>query len=105
MKYELEEIPTYSFDEWCEMHGLTMVVKERSKKFREMLRISRYYASPKEHVEIMDDGILRSTFGSGDTPEQAVEDYAREILGERLVKNAYGEDRYEFDAPDEWTEI
>ena len=48
---------------------------------------SIFYASL-EHVEIKDGGILISTFGDGSTPEEAMRDYYKKIVGKRLVYRA-----------------
>lgn len=52
-----------------------------------------------EYCEIKEDGGLLSLQGNGKTWEEAVSDYARQISGKRLVFDAYGKDRAEFQCP------
>ncbi len=51
------------------------------------------------HAEIKGDGFLTSATGSGTTLAKAKKDYCKEIAGKRLVLNAMGEDRREYNIP------
>lgn len=51
------------------------------------------------HCEIKEGGFLRSAYGSGTTRKKALDDYASQLSGKRLVVNATGSDRKEFDVP------
>lgn len=51
------------------------------------------------HAEIKDGIVLASATGFGKTLAQARKNYAREIAGKRLVFDAYGEFRREFNIP------
>ena len=64
-------------------------------------RTPRWYATF-ESCEIKNGSILRSAFGNGDTPLEAIENYTSEIRGQRLVFRAMvpGE-RREYNAPDD----
>ena len=89
--------PRMTFDEFCETHGLDLVAHERPLRHN----LPRWHVSS-PGLEIMGNGILTSTFGDGDTPEEAKLAYAERLRGERLVVNAYREERREFNAPNEW---
>jgi hypothetical protein len=102
MKIRVEHLAVPEpFDDFCDRHGIELVVKERA---RDRGKLKRWYAStpPGLSLETQNGGILTGTYGDGDTPEEAVDDFARNIRGKRLVKNAYKDDRREFCAPSEW---
>lgn len=40
------------------------------------------------YVEVKRGGILESTYGNGSTPEEAIRDYYKQIVGQRLVYRA-----------------
>ena len=48
-----------------------------------------------KNCEIKDGGFLISTFGTGYTFDEAVDDYRKIISGKRLVFNAYSPNRKE----------
>ena len=51
-------------------------------------------------AEIMDNGLLRSVWGSGDSLDSAADDYLRQIEGCRIVFNPMSKsERFEFDVP------
>lgn len=68
------------------------------------MKIKRWYAHFDGNVEEMDNGLLISNHESGNTPDEAYENFKYSILGKRLVKNARHRDRYEFQVPNEWKE-
>lgn len=82
--------------------GVEVVAYERRRSLREEMRLPRWHASAKG-LEIMDRGFLTSSAGNGNTPEDALRDYARILAGKRVVVNAYRNDRIEVQCPDEWT--
>ena len=41
-----------------------------------------------EYVEVKRGGILESTYGNGATPEEAMRDFYKKIVGKRLVFHA-----------------
>lgn len=51
------------------------------------------------NAEIKEGKILGSSYGSGISPLNAVSKYLENIKGKRLVFNASGTDRREFDVP------
>lgn len=103
MKIVLKRVgggPT-TIEAFADQHGLVMEVVERSKSANGPYgaTLSRYSANF-QHVEIMDRGMLESSFGNGNTPTDAVADYAKRIEGRRLVYKAYSLfERKEFEAP------
>jgi hypothetical protein len=52
-----------------------------------------------ERCEIKQGGILKSEYGDGKTPMEAINRYSNAIQGKMLVFNAYRDDRAEFVAP------
>ena len=55
---------------------------------------ARFYASF-EDVEVKGRGVLIGAFGDGSTPEEAMEDYLKKIMGKVLVYRAMSEYRKE----------
>ncbi len=91
---------TMSLEQFADAHNLTMKVHERSI----VSGLPRYTASF-EGVEVMENGILTSSYGNGSSPEEAIADYAERISGRRLAHNAYRSDRSNFEAPNEFTKV
>ncbi len=87
-----------SFDDFVDKHQLELLIGERSLVYG----LSRYFARF-DHIEIKDGSMLMSASGNGDTPQDAIDALAKEIAGRRLVFDAYGSGRREFEAPNEWT--
>lgn len=100
MKIEMHEVGggRKSLEAFAEQHGLVMEVRERPKSFG----LARYLAHFKD-VEVMRDGVLVGKFGNGDTPDEAIADYARQIEGHRLAYRAYQPDRREMQVPNDLT--
>lgn len=88
--------PAGNFEKFCEANGIKLVARERSKRDN----LPRWYVSGEPMVEIREGGILTATFGDGNTPEEAKEDYARQLAGHRLLIGGYR--GYEVVAPNEW---
>lgn len=63
------------------------------------LEITRYcnqeerWSARFDGCEIKIGGCLRSAFGNGHSPDEAIASYIREIRGQRIVFNAYDEKR------------
>lgn len=100
MKIEMYGIPRSTLEAFAEQHKLTMEVHERNPRdfgsgWKECIR---YYTQFK-NCEIKDGSFLSGTFGNGSTPAEAIDDYAKEISGKRIVLNAYRKDRTEIDVP------
>ena len=103
MKYTLEtSCAPCSLEEFAEKHGLELVVRERvMDSFMRKRGIERYLAEFK-NVEVRDGSMLWGAYGNGNTPEEAIKDYAAKILGKYLVFGAYSNNRREFATPNEW---
>lgn len=100
MKIKLHERAggTMKLEAFADKHDLVMRIEERSKQSG----LPRYYAHF-ENCEVAEDGALIGSFGNGNTPEEAMADYAREIEGKRLVVDAFGPFRRAFDVPNDLT--
>ena len=86
-----------SLDAFADEHRLIMRVTERAVDSGLPRYLARF-----EHVEISRHGLLIGEFGNGETPAEAIQNYAHLIRGQRLVFGAYGPDRKTFTAPNEW---
>src|SRR5574337_1080896 len=75
-----------TFTDWLCEHGLTVQVKERDSDTVRRMRIPPWYASLIPHTETLEGGFATTRHGSGDTPEQAVEDLMVELCGRRMRK-------------------
>lgn len=100
MKIKMETIEHTTLEEFADRNGLTMVIRERTPHgLGERWHAGvRFYASF-EHAEVSDGHVLISTFGNGATPEEAMENYAREISARRLVLDARTPGRRAIDVP------
>lgn len=103
MKYTFEtESPMCSLEEFATKHGLELVVTERILDRWHKERKSARYMARFRHVEVKQGACLAGVYGEGDSPENAIKDYAQGIIGERLIINAMQNDRREIVAPNEW---
>lgn len=84
------------FTEFMDENDLTLEVDERSITSKH----PRWYVSI-ERAEIKDGACLMSLSGNGWTELEAMTDLILQINGRRMVVNAYGNDRREFDVPNE----
>lgn len=75
MKIETELVSESSIEEFADTHNLTMQIKERGKD--RMRDVSKFYARFK-NAEISEGSMLIGAHGNGETPEEAIADYARE---------------------------
>lgn len=87
-----------TFEGFIQDNFISLVVTERSKS--EHPRLTRFYASIK-NCEIKDGAFLVSIMGEGNDPESCIKDLADSLLGNTIVKNAYG-NRKEIQVPNEW---
>jgi uncharacterized Fe-S cluster-containing MiaB family protein len=58
-----------------------------------------------ETQEYKGSGVLRSDYGNGESPIEALNDYASNIKGKNLVFNAMSESRSEFVCPETITSL
>ncbi len=50
-------------------------------------------------VEVKEGSVLKAVYGDGATPDQAVRLYAKALAGRRIVLNATGPNRIEYEVP------
>lgn len=81
-----------TLEEFADKHNLTMYVYERKNK-----NLPRFYA--RFDAEVSEGRFLKSVFGEGDTPEEAIVDYIPQISQKLLVLNAYSRSRKEIKVP------
>lgn len=62
-------------------------------------QIGRWLAQIK-HAELKEGCILSGNYGTGKSPEQAIEDYVQQIKGKLIVINAATDRRKEFKVPE-----
>ena len=86
-----------TLEEFADNHGLTLEIHERPRELG-----ARYYAYFTD-VEVMERGCLVGVYGNGDTKEQAISDYADELLGKRIAIRAGRDDRRNVQCPNEWS--
>lgn len=104
VKYNIEKRAVeQSFQEFCDLYGLTVNVHERSASVIEVVGCERWYANFNKLVEIVTGGILISVSGNGNTPEQAVVNLAWQLSGK--VLRIGGPDPKRVLAPNKWREI
>lgn len=95
MEIRIERVPKTTIEEFAEKHGLVMEVTERALPNS---NDSRYFASF-ENSDIKEGSMLIGAFGNGATPEEAIANYAKRISLQKLVVDAFGENRKEFSVP------
>lgn len=76
-----------TIEEFAELHDLTMEVRERPVALQKHGRFTASF----EKSEIKDGGLLIGLYGNGNTPEEAIAGYGKQISGKLLVINAYGD--------------
>lgn len=85
MKIEKYLLLESTIEKFADKFNLIMEVHERNKHGAD-----RYYAHFKD-CNIEDKDMLIGAFGSGSTPEEAINNYARRISLQNIVINAYFE--------------
>lgn len=96
MEIRREFEPAQSIQVFADKYGLVMVIRRREQEF---WPDKKYYASF-ANAEIKYGGCLLGACGDGSTERLAIEEYAKEISGHRLVINAMNENRREIDVPE-----
>jgi len=74
--------------------NLELVVNERPKSYN----LPIYWVSF-EYAELMEHGTLCSAFGNGNTIDEAIQDYCKEIETKRMALHAYSDERREVVCP------
>jgi hypothetical protein len=97
--------PPVKFSEFTAKHGLDVEVTERFlgqfPGYQSKFDVPRYYAQYK-NSDTKEPHVLVGTYGDGDTPEAAIEDYKRALTGKLLVIGAFTSERREIQCPNEW---
>lgn len=94
MKTTIIPINRQTIEEFADNHNLEMEVRELHPENR----VSQFYAHFK-NAEVLRGRCLASVSGRGRTPELAIEAYAPQISGQRLVIDAYRDTRREIVVP------
>lgn len=95
LEIQIHRIPEATIKAFGAKHNLVMQVNERSV---DAYARDRFYASFK-NVEVSEGAFLRSTFGNGSTPEEAIAAYRHEISMKKIVVDAMSKTRREISAP------
>lgn len=85
MKIEIHPQETMTLEEFSKKHDLTMAVYERDLSVAHNLK--KYFCYFK-HVEIKEGPILKSPSGNGNTINEAIEDYCKELSKKNIVIHA-----------------
>jgi len=93
--------PTESLEQFAVRHNLELVATERSAAHSS--RDQRWYVRFKDS-EVKGNGTLIGTYGDGATPELAARDYAKRIVGQVLVIDAWTPKRREIQCPNEFSD-
>lgn len=100
MKVETNARPRMTLEEFADTHGLTMEVHERSGLYGfPEGHSSRWYAHFKNAEVRHGESCLRSAYGNGRTPEEAIANYEPEISEQELIVNAGTPARREIPVP------
>ena len=95
MKTKVFEIEQMTIEHFAERKDLTMEIRERRVPAGSP---NRFYARF-ESCEVMDGRALVGLCGDGPTPEDAVQDYARNIQLKRICIDAMRDSRKEIEVP------
>jgi hypothetical protein len=78
--------------------GYELVVNERDINAGSPARLSRYYVQF-EHANVMQGGCLIGKHGNGNTIDEAIKDYCREVSNCRIAFGDYPSERKEIKFP------
>ena len=87
-----------SIQEFAERYDLTMQINERAKPYPNNNKKYRFYAKF-NHIEILDGNMLKSFYGNGENPRDAILNYIVEIVGQKAIYKAGSEERKEIQIP------
>lgn len=102
-KYAETHIGPITFTQFCDIHNLNVVIKERKPDVWEKAPRLRYYANFDALVEIRDRNILRGVSGDGETTLEAIRNLADSTCGKPLVLSVNAR-RKNLDVPKFWAE-
>lgn len=74
--------------------GYELIVNERPSN----LRLPKFYVSF-ENSDVMNDGVLIGSFGNGDTIDEALQNYCKEVSCKKIVFGVYTNSRDEITLP------
>ena len=97
MKVIINNLDRVNLEDFANEHNLTMLVSERDIA-AQALGLSKYTAKFKG-VEVKKGLTLEGAYGNANTPEDAIKDYCKQISGQWIVVNAYGNNRMMVYAP------
>jgi len=92
---EINLIKTKEITEFEKEIGIELYIHERSP-YRD--RLFRYYVNFKDS-DTKQGGILGSTYGNGNTIDEAIKEYCEKISNKILIFNPYSKDRKEIEVP------
>ncbi len=90
----INNIPVKEILDFEKENNLTLIVNERPKHFN----LPTYYAFF-ENSEVLEGRFLCGKYGNGETIDEAILNYAKEIEGKKLIMNAYTGHRKEITCP------
>lgn len=98
MEIEYKYLKRTTIEKFADEYGLVMEVYERPQRSIQERGLKRFYAHFKS-AEIKDGSCLAGVSGDGNTPETAIEEYARKIEERLLVIDAMQPSRREIEVP------
>jgi len=78
--------------------GYELVVNERAIHAGSPARLSKYYVQF-ENAEVIEGGCLVAKYGNGNTIDEAIKDYCREVSNCKIAFSAYTSERKEIQFP------
>ena len=84
IEFEPSDNPVMTVEGFADKHGLVMRIREYTE------RKPPFCASFK-CCEVKEGSVLGSEYGEGETPEEAIKDYAKKISGRHLVYLPYSD--------------
>lgn len=96
MKIVRNNFKRTTLEEFADQHELVMEISERDTVAYPSL--PRYFACF-QHCELKCDGMLIGAYGNGDTPEEAMKDYAKRISGKALAFFDPDQGRHDLQVP------
>lgn len=83
---------------FAEENNLTMAVRQRHSEPKAIKGLPRFWAWF-EWVDVLEGSFRVGVFGNGETPEDAIADYAEEISGKTLAVNSGKPDAHTIKVP------
>lgn len=86
--HKSKPVKTCTLEQFADEHDLIMDVTERDEEMQKFTG-HRFYASFRG-VSVLEDGLIISSFGNGDNPKDAIQNYADDIEGALLRAEPHG---------------